>query len=1120
MATFNQSSYQYGQEPDESLLKSTGKKALGGIAALGNILDIPGSMVRDVLGGKNPLDQLLTPLRADNRLTGRDLLRKYGMIGRKDSWGNFAGGLAAEVLTDPLTWVMPFGAATKAGKVVQSAGQADDILKLAAKKAGTNVGNIGRREANLNVTMKDVIKNATPDQLNSLKQAAKGEGVQLKQILDEPMQGMLGIGPFGNAKRVYGTGEGAKKYAKALDTIGGTIRYGKIPGTEFSPVDSAARLMNSKLGGVPGRVGQYFHKRGFDAREGARADAGMQVDKWIKDLSAAGVTDDQARNLRSIFESHTKGTPFQQLDPAAQKVITEVEDAIDSAFEAVKAEGGSIDRYESPASRYFPRYGVVDESSIPSGATTSKGFSASNPSTYKRSDIFRPYTDETGEVFGIADETNTIDSVIADEEIGDLIDARRPVDEVANKIREKYGDKIPEFYNDSRFGGKVEDRYSAMAQFIAKLPEGMRASANLPKGAKASGIFANNPMMDLHTYLTHSYGQAASLRNLRDMLHQPGVLFAPSQTANQTGFTSLRDAIAKTSGKIDEKEFAMKMYDETTAKLTPAEKLRLEDNIASTYGKTAEELKPEEIASYVLDHRVSEETAEAISKTMLGFEGPKAGGELLQFFDSLTNLWKGLQTVMWPGFHSRNFVSGQVQNWMSGMWSPESVKDTWKLMRGGTVPGAAKIPAVKKVASERGIQDLTDEAATGILGELAEAHGMTSRYAGEAGARTGLEAAPKAQRMDEALRQVPRPGYNAANFGDVGRKAVGLHPDSSFNPLDVRGFRGRQESKFAPMAAGEEISPIVEGFNRIAPFIQQLKKGVDPLEAATRVGRAQVNYASRFYTPFERDVLKRIFPFYSFSSRMPIWLVNELVKKPGGKLAQTVRAINGMRDPQAMTPDYVSETASIPLSTSEDGTDHYLTGAGLMFEDPLSFLGGGMRGGLLEVASRTNPMIKAPAEWATGQSFFQKGPMGGRSLEDLDPTIGRTLANLTGRKDPVPTSKALEFIATNTIGRPLTAARTMTYPVNDPSLGTAAKTAMNLLTGARITSISPAAQDALLREEVHQSMRKVGGRTFTRMHIPADVEAKMDQDELQEARKLEALLALLSQRAKERAAKE
>lgn len=75
---------------------------LNGLSAIGNVIDLPGSSVRDALVGKNPFDQYLTPLHDTNRTTGRDVARHYGLAGKEDTWGNFAGGLGVEIATDPL----------------------------------------------------------------------------------------------------------------------------------------------------------------------------------------------------------------------------------------------------------------------------------------------------------------------------------------------------------------------------------------------------------------------------------------------------------------------------------------------------------------------------------------------------------------------------------------------------------------------------------------------------------------------------------------------------------------------------------------------------------------------------------------------------------------------------------------------------------------------------------------------------------------------------------------------------------------------------------------------------------------------------------------------------------
>lgn len=77
----------------------------------GNLFDLPGSMVRDALTLNNPLDQLLSPLSSENRMDGRDVLEKWGMLGPNTEGldvGDVAG-TAAGVALDPLTWVSGAG---------------------------------------------------------------------------------------------------------------------------------------------------------------------------------------------------------------------------------------------------------------------------------------------------------------------------------------------------------------------------------------------------------------------------------------------------------------------------------------------------------------------------------------------------------------------------------------------------------------------------------------------------------------------------------------------------------------------------------------------------------------------------------------------------------------------------------------------------------------------------------------------------------------------------------------------------------------------------------------------------------------------------------------------------
>ena len=89
----------------------------------GNLFDLPGSMVRDALTLNNPLDQLLSPLSSDNRMDGRDVLEKWGMLGPNTEGldvGDVAG-TAAGIALDPLTWVSGAGVMRLLGRGSKSA---------------------------------------------------------------------------------------------------------------------------------------------------------------------------------------------------------------------------------------------------------------------------------------------------------------------------------------------------------------------------------------------------------------------------------------------------------------------------------------------------------------------------------------------------------------------------------------------------------------------------------------------------------------------------------------------------------------------------------------------------------------------------------------------------------------------------------------------------------------------------------------------------------------------------------------------------------------------------------------------------------------------------------------
>jgi hypothetical protein len=158
--------YQLAPEERESLLRTMGRKTMGGIGAAANLIDLPGSMVRDVIGlvgsggnfaKYNPLDQLMSPFSSENRVYGRGMLEDAGVLSRNKpglDLGDVAG-FGVDVLTDPLSWLSGgiAGAGTKFGKLASKAGVIDDVVRVGQKTIGKDVG---RRFAQRTVKARDI----------------------------------------------------------------------------------------------------------------------------------------------------------------------------------------------------------------------------------------------------------------------------------------------------------------------------------------------------------------------------------------------------------------------------------------------------------------------------------------------------------------------------------------------------------------------------------------------------------------------------------------------------------------------------------------------------------------------------------------------------------------------------------------------------------------------------------------------------------------------------------------------------------------------------------------------------------------------------------------------------
>ncbi|MGB1651379.1 MAG: hypothetical protein ACPHEP_10145, partial [Acidimicrobiales bacterium] len=314
-----------------SALGSTAMGAFG-------LLDLPGSMVRDVLTLNNPLDQLLSPFDLEkNRVTGEDMAKQYGLYSQEEPTstlgkvGRFAGGMGLEILTDPLTYLTggisagikgskAARAASRAGLIDEGIGAINErLLKAAEKKLGKKVG---KREAMLSVTPEDLAStrigvddvasdlgkakdakkanankfdNALGELIDTASEAGQKQADELKTKALSDAYFRLNV-PFSDKGISFFKGDKAKKLARVMDNFGEAARFGK-----YSPIFRTAPAFSKALDGAKTVQGQK--------------DALMQADRMVEAVAIARerVAEPLAEVRQRVFAGTEQGLSPEQI---------------------------------------------------------------------------------------------------------------------------------------------------------------------------------------------------------------------------------------------------------------------------------------------------------------------------------------------------------------------------------------------------------------------------------------------------------------------------------------------------------------------------------------------------------------------------------------------------------------------------------------------------------------------------------------------------------------------------------------------------------------------------------------------------------------------------------------
>jgi len=309
----------------------------------------------------------------------------------------------------------------------------------------------------------------------------------------------------------------------------------------------------------------------------------------------------------------------------------------------------------------------------------------------------------------------------------------------------------------------------------------------------------------------------------------------------------------------------------------------------------------------------------------------------LKYYDRLHNLLKGYQIAK-TGFHLRNAYGGFFNNMLFGIdtASYRQFRRALKWYRKeGSDSGRMRIPPEHKAIIEQ-----MDQA------------GLLAQGAGQVAAEFGGSA------LSIAGRNIPLKRLRAA-----------VSPLSSQNLL---------------LRSSRKAGTWVEQYLRGALAFDTLKKGRTVDDAFENVWRYHFDYDD--LSDFERGVVKRVIPFYTWTRKVTPLMIEELVKNPS-KFQRINNVRNNITDQNDKEPRFVPEwmrelggfqlpieqegenlwmIPDLPIKTPREVLDPWLNIKGL---DEMSISDRINR--VTEIlGSQMTPIIKSPFELWAGKQFF------------------------------------------------------------------------------------------------------------------------------------------------------
>lgn len=1067
-------------EEEQAILADVAAMSGGTLSNLAWGLDTLGAGVRSSLVGKGFVEGALAD--AEDRVEGRDVLRHYGLASDEDTWGNYLAGLAVEVATDPLTYATgPASTLTNAGKAAKAAGILDDTARAASRKylaakagtgrpiqkslfdraekaydAFTKDGRlltesdlfskplVGKRAAQKYATLEDVVAHAD-DPAKAMSDVVtalgKGDAAQGRKLYNQIKSQSLSK-DFGFAGMQFNLGSAGDKYADALDSLGSSVRW-SLPGR------AVAAAFDKR---VDGKLGAEAQALGIAAAAKAKARKEAATGKAAEELAALS----QSKNADFIFSEDGN----KMLGRLIEGNATDADRAFEAANPAVRR---YLNFWENEGKDI-----LAQSESIGIGSAALQG-----PLKYL------PY--QADGMFEIAAKNNSglrseLSTMTGDQlQRGDTLRLPGGRDQimrlskdynVSGPKRSKNTDALASDYLAQQVYGSAfsqlpkeqQKQMESLARLLHRLPE---------EATKIAPLFGQHPTKQIQQYME---GRAVAMGNM-DALLDGVVSYAVDIPSRQVaggpmsgrGSVTINEAIERIGGKS------------TNNGLSGARQ-QIRERIAKATGRNANSIDLS-TWSVPLEHLEKLVNADRL------FTDAPTTSRFVKAMDSFTSIWKA-SILSWPSRITRDLYSGQFGNWLVGAANPEAIRASSMLLKGGAesagfVPFLNSLPQYKQYATveEKSQKFYADLAAHGLLGG-----GMQLDRVATVSGKSVLDQLPGRESLTWS-------GAASELFDAKGYGKDFFSIPTAANPY--------VELKNPILRAGDKANQLSDGINRISGYLSLLKKGYSPKSATETIKRVQVDYQD--LSAFEKNVLRRMMPWYTYQSKIFREVVGQLATRPGGKYGQSVRAID--RGQQELSegeyvPSHLRQQVALPTGLQAGSGEIMISDIDLPGFDQINMLPNTATTDpflsmMEQVGSQLAPHLRVGAEFVSGRDFYHKTP-----IEQSRGIASDAYSALTGGS-VLPYGYVADRVIGNVpfVQRPATAIRKLIDNRSDAPASLRVATGLaDMFLGVKAPIVDDDRRYSDMTNLIDESLKGVPQvRTMSRRYVPEELEPDTPQ---------------------------